>query len=211
VYVLSDSVNGGLSFRVAYNQRCVGSLIVRAQISRQRTLLVCVLLSQAAMHSGMSLPLAPIVGTALPPELSTGTGVRALGLAVAVASRVAVGSTMPAEVELGMVPEVADPGTISPGLEPAVVVEEPVVVVVDAVERMVAGCDVRPVLEFGSVGVARSCALGFGKGVGGWPVVVPGCVEPGVPDENTEVELWVKFGAELGAAGVLGAGEVLRA
>jgi len=118
---------------------------------------------------------------------------------------------MPAEVELGMVPEVADPGTISPGLEPAVVVEEPVVVVVDAVERMVAGCDVRPVLEFGSVGVARSCALGFDKGVGGWPVVVPGCVEPGVPDENTEVELWVKFGAELGAAGVLGAGEVLRA
>jgi hypothetical protein len=131
-------------------------LIVRAQISRHRTLLMCVLLSQAAMHSGMSLPLAPIVGTALPPEVSTGTGARALGLAVAVASRVAVGSTMPAEVELGMVPEVADPGTVSPGLEPAVVVEDPVVVVGGAGEFVVAGCDARPVLEFGSAGVERS-------------------------------------------------------
>jgi hypothetical protein len=63
---------------------------------------------------------------------------------------------MPAEVELGIVPEVADPGTVSPGLEPAVVVEDPVVVVGGAGEFVVAGCDARPVLEFGSAGVERS-------------------------------------------------------
>jgi hypothetical protein len=55
-----------------------------------------------------------------------------------------------------MVPEVADPGTVSPGLEPAVVVEDPVVVVGGAGEFVVAGCDARPVLEFGSAGVERS-------------------------------------------------------
>jgi hypothetical protein len=63
---------------------------------------------------------------------------------------------MPAEVELGMVAEVAEPGTVSPGLEPALVVDEPGVVVVGAVELEVVGCDARPVLEFGSTGVARS-------------------------------------------------------
>jgi hypothetical protein len=95
---------------------------------------------------------------------------------------------MPAEVELGIVPEVADPGTVSPGLEPAVVVEEPVVVV-GAVELVVAGCDARPVVDFGSVGVARSCAPGFGNGAGGCPVEAPVCVEPGVLDVKTEGEL----------------------
>jgi hypothetical protein len=35
------------------------SVKVRAQISRQLVLVMCVALSQAAMHSGMVLPLAP--------------------------------------------------------------------------------------------------------------------------------------------------------
>ena len=73
-----------------------------------------VLLSHADMHSGMSLPLAPIVGLALPPEVSIGTGARAFGPDEAVVSRVAVGSKMVAEVELGIVADVAPlPVTVS--------------------------------------------------------------------------------------------------
>jgi hypothetical protein len=160
VYVLSDSVNGALKRNRANPgegrgrgaQRWAGSLSVRAQICRQRTLLICVLVSHAAMHSGMFLPVAP--GTARPPELSIGTGARALGSA-AVGSRVAAGSVMAPDVELGIVAEVADPGTVSPLLDPAGVVDEPVVVVVGAVVEVV-GCTARPVAKFGSAGVAKS-------------------------------------------------------
>ena len=46
------------------------------------------------MHSGMSFPVAPgETGAAVPPEVSTGTGARALGSGE-VASRVAVGSVI---------------------------------------------------------------------------------------------------------------------
>ena len=60
------------------------------------------LLSHADMHSGMSLPVAPIDG--VPPEVSIGTGARASDEFV---SRVAVGSKMVAEVELGIAADVA--------------------------------------------------------------------------------------------------------
>src|SRR5262245_55628439 len=103
---------------------------------------MCVLVSQAAMQSGRSLPVAP--GDALPPEVSTGTGARALGSAVVVASRAAVGSAWvltPAEL---VVVEVVDPATVAPGLAPAVVV-------------IVVGCDACSVVDrLGSAGVARS-------------------------------------------------------
>ena len=46
-----------------------GSTNVRAQIVRHRVLVMWVLLSQAAMHSGMSLPVAPS-GVAVPPPLA---------------------------------------------------------------------------------------------------------------------------------------------
>lgn len=125
---------------------------VREQISRQRTLLMCVLVSQAAMHSGMFLPVAP--GDVLPPEVSTGTGARALGSAVVAESRVAAGSVWVLTPTELVVIEVADPGAASPRLDPAAGVDEPVVVVVGAVEEVVG--DARPVVEFGSGGVARS-------------------------------------------------------
>jgi hypothetical protein len=46
-----------------------GSTNVRSQIVRHRVLEMCVILSQAAMHSGMSLPVAPS-GVAVPPPLA---------------------------------------------------------------------------------------------------------------------------------------------
>jgi hypothetical protein len=69
---------------------------------------------------------------------------------------VAVGSVCGlTPTELGVV-AVADPGTVSPGLDPAVVIDEPGVVVVGVVAEVV-GCGARPVVDrLGSAGVARS-------------------------------------------------------
>jgi hypothetical protein len=143
---------------------------VRWQISRQRTLPMCVVLSQAAMHSGMFLPVAP-GGAEEPPDVSTGTVARALGSAVVAASRVAVG---PVPTPIGVC--VVVPGATSlPGWPGPVVVGAPGVVVVTP---GVVGSGLPPLGGgLGSGGVARSWAPGLarlGDAPCGMPVDVVG-------------------------------------
>jgi len=136
-----------------------------------------VLLSHADMHSGMSLPVAPIDG--VPPEVSIGTGARASDEVV---SRVAVGSKMVAEVELGIVADVAllpvaDSVPVTPvGVvvlvtAPAVVVIVPGAAVVTPVVVVMPGPAAPPdvVPKPGSGDAARSCAPGLGRVGGGYP------------------------------------------
>src|SRR5205814_575810 len=144
---------------------------VRWQISCQRTLLMWVLLSHADMHSGMSLPSAPILGLALPPEVSIGTGARAFGPDEAVVSRVAVGSTMVADVELGIAADVAPlpvttpVGVVVPVPVPVIVVIVPGAAVGTPVVVVMPGLAAPPDVEPkpGSGDVAKSCAPGLGR------------------------------------------------
>jgi hypothetical protein len=91
------------------------------------------------------LPFAPMVGIALPPDDSMGTGARAFGSAVVVASRVAVGS-----VVAPMFGWVAVVVGVAPGGAPGIVVV--IVVGVLAVSGIAEGVDV----GLGSAGVAKS-------------------------------------------------------